>query len=254
MAESDSAQFKLANSVMVIAAVLMSILVIGLLVASAAQSNEAFLETSKLLLAAILPVVSAWVGTILAFYYSKENYLAASQGTLDAVKAVSARLASKKLRDVMMPQASVIAVTLGQGTLLGDVLCREVKTAFATVTPQNQRINRLLFLRSDGSCCAVLHRSVWNEMQTQVSSPIDWASARLSVLTDQAAPDREGLWSAFLSQSLAFVAEAGSLADAKNAMASVPHCQDVIVTRSGVASEPMLGWISNVDIARESQA
>ncbi|GGA02728.1 hypothetical protein GCM10011497_36740 [Elstera cyanobacteriorum] len=259
MAEPDSPQFKLAITVMSIAAGLMTVLVTGLLWAAARSGNpNDFLDTGKLLLTAILPVVSAWVGTILAFFYSKENYLAASQGTLDAVKAVSARLASRKLRDVMMPKASVIAVTLGPSGVLGDLMCAQVVAGFETLTPQQQRINRLLFLRADGSCAAVLHRSIWNEMLAQVyqapGKSIDLKADPLSALIDQSQPGGTGPWSAFLSRTLAFVGEAGSLADAKAAMAAVPNCQDVIVTRSGIPTEPMLGWISNVDITRESQA
>jgi hypothetical protein len=45
-----------------------------------------------------------------------------------------------------------------------------------------------------------------------------------------------------------------NLADAKAKMESLTGCQDVIVTHQGNAGEPVLGWISNVDIARLSQA
>jgi hypothetical protein len=57
-----------------------------------------------------------------------------------------------------------------------------------------------------------------------------------------------------VEQSIAFVARDRSVADAKSAMENTPNCQDVIVTEHGLRAEPVLGWISNVDIGRISQA
>lgn len=56
-----------------------------------------------------------------------------------------------------------------------------------------------------------------------------------------------------VTKTVARVAESATLADAKAAMEATPNSQDVIVTATGKNNAPMLGWISNVDIARLSQ-
>jgi len=56
------------------------------------------------------------------------------------------------------------------------------------------------------------------------------------------------------SVQVAFVDQGKSLAEAKTAMEAVPGCQDVIVTATGASTAPIVGWVSNVDIARASQA
>jgi hypothetical protein len=45
-----------------------------------------------------------------------------------------------------------------------------------------------------------------------------------------------------------------TLADAKALMDSIPGCQDVFVTQTGVKTEPVLGWITNIEIANKSRA
>src|SRR5271169_1065335 len=81
-----------------------------LIVLGAALSRDAvtFKDTTQLLLSSLLPLFGTWVGTVLAFYFSKENFETASQGTLDVVRSVSQRLISTKVVDAMMPRARMI--------------------------------------------------------------------------------------------------------------------------------------------------
>ena len=41
-----------------------------------------------------------------------------------------------------------------------------------------------------------------------------------------------------------------TLAEARSAMLARPSCQDVFITESGNLNEPVIGWLTNVDIAR----
>jgi hypothetical protein len=34
-------------------------------------------------------------------------------------------------------------------------------------------------------------------------------------------------------------------------MKKIPQCQDVFLTKSGGADEPIVGWITNADIAKQ---
>jgi NAD-dependent dihydropyrimidine dehydrogenase PreA subunit len=42
--------------------------------------------------------------------------------------------------------------------------------------------------------------------------------------------------------------------EAKEKMDKQPNCQDVIVTKTGRSDEPILGWLTNIDIARYTDA
>src|SRR5215470_1127822 len=50
-------------------------------------ANDPF-EKIKYVSATILPLLASWVGTILAFYFSKENLVAATQSVTDLTKAL----------------------------------------------------------------------------------------------------------------------------------------------------------------------
>lgn len=56
-----------------------------------------------------------------------------------------------------------------------------------------------------------------------------------------------------LVTALAFVAGSASLADAQEAMNKVDHCQDLFVTANGRPEEPVLGWVTNPEIAKQVQ-
>lgn len=58
----------------------------------------------------------------------------------------------------------------------------------------------------------------------------------------------------WVQESLAFVSVNSALGDAKRVMEQTEFCQDVFVTQNGKNNEPVLGWLTNNDIARHSKA
>src|SRR5687767_13480546 len=48
-------------------------------IANTDAARREFVETGKYIFAAIVPVVAAWVGTVMAFYFGKENFKAATE-------------------------------------------------------------------------------------------------------------------------------------------------------------------------------
>ncbi len=221
------------------------------------QTHGAFKDTVQLLLTALLPLFGTWVGTVLAFYYSKENFEAASRGTLDVVRTISQRLASTKVVDAMMPVGRIIRLDLTKEQTPGKIVISDVSAKFDSVGANTLRISRLPIFDADGKCVAFLHRGVWMEML---------ATAPPAQLADKTKTELGSLWTAqyplgkgqsykdVITSAFAFVAEDRTLADAKAKMESQTGCQDVIVTHQGNADEPVLGWVSNVDISRLSQA
>jgi hypothetical protein len=56
-----------------------------------------------------------------------------------------------------------------------------------------------------------------------------------------------------VQKTIAFVGQGQTLADAKLRMDEVEGCQDVFVTESGKAGEPVVGWLTNVGIAKHAR-
>jgi hypothetical protein len=234
--------------------ILLGIIVIG--AAAWGNKDSPVKDAAQLIFTAILPLLGTWVGTVLAFYYTKENFEAASRSTLEAVRSGSQRLASTRATDAMMPVAKVVKATIPSGKAIEDLSLKDVGDLFNTTVSGGQKISRLLIVDDKVACVGILHRSIWMEMLNlgaTLTPPVNPASDNLAKLL----PEKSSSGTTFkevITGTLAYIAADRTLADAKAAMEAKPLCQDVIVTSTGKSDEPMLGWISNVDIARFSQA
>lgn len=234
------------------------VVLIGAAITEVRDKDGTFLRTAQLLLSALLPLFGTWVGTVLAFYYSKENFQTASQGALDLVRLVAQRLSATRAADKMMPFNQIITERVPAGKTLGDIAIAAVETRLNTIGANGLRISRLIIVDSADSCVAILHRSVYSEMLTlglRDNPPVDPVKDPLGKLLSKPYPGRAGsTYEDFIRHTIAFIARDKTVADAKAAMESVPNCQDAIMTQTGNRSEPVLGWLSNVDVSRMSQA
>ena len=55
-----------------------------------------------------------------------------------------------------------------------------------------------------------------------------------------------------ISESFGTVSELSNLLDAKNYIDRIDNCLDVFVTNTGLANSPVIGWITNAIITKES--
>ena len=103
--------------------------------------NEEILE--KLLLG-LLPLLAAWVGAVVAFYFGSEN-LAQAQQTLEKSLSAKQELSSKTIDDILLPDAKQI---------------RKVKmdTKIGEVRKELQDISNVLVLGDNDNPLGVLYR------------------------------------------------------------------------------------------------
>ena len=238
----------------------LGVILLGIIVIGAAAwggNNSQVKEAAQLIFTSILPLLGTWVGTVLAFYYTKENYEAASRTTLEAVRSGSQRLVSTRVTDAMMPAVKVVKAAIPSGKTVDDLSLKDIGDLFNTKI-SGQLISRLPIVDDKGACVAIVHRSIWMEMlnlgpkQTPAVDPASDNLGKLLALPYVTTVSKT--FKDFIASTLAYIAADRTLADAKAAMEAKPQCQDAIVTAAGRTDEPMQGWISNVDIARFSQA
>ena len=240
------------------------VILLGLVVIGAAAFNNdprnpnALKDAAQLIFTAILPLLGTWVGTVLAFYYTKENFESASRTTLDAVRSGAQRLETTRVADKMMPAAAVVKAAIPAGKKIDDLPLKDVGDLFDKLGPNGQKISRLLIVDDGGACVGIIHRSVWMEMlnlglqQTPPANPATDSLGKLLPLPYTSPVSKN--FGDFIGATVTFVGLDRTVADAKAAMEAKSQCQDVIVTATGKSDEPMRGWISNIDIMRLSQA
>ena len=219
-------------------------LLVGALIGLAQSENSDASETAKNAFTAILPVLAGWVGTVLAFYFSAASQERTS-ASLDKVISQSGGGSGPTtlVSERMIPLAAVVGLQrLEEGNGPKDIPIDKLQKAFEQLLPNGNKVTRLIFVER-GVFKYVLHVGTLHAfiVKQQTTDLTDKTFA--DMLADEEI-HRE------LSKLVVFVSAATSLSDAKLALDKVSGAQDIIVTGSGNATEPMLGWLSNVDLTK----
>jgi hypothetical protein len=220
----------------------------------AAKDNKA--GVAQNVLNSLLPLIGTWVGTVLAYYFSRENFEAAARSVVTAASTLTPdeRLRSVAVRERMIPRERMFLRTLpatgiGLEQLKGD-LAAAGKGERVPVLDENGAPALMVHLsRIDKFVAEALGRLAGDPAALANPAILKQATAKLTLADMLSATalkaELEGSWTT--------VAENATLADAKRAMESVRGCQDVFVTKTGARTEPVIGWITNVIIEENSR-
>lgn len=222
---------------------LIATLVIAVLIILMADKKS---EASQLVLTGILPLVGTWVGTVLAFYFAKDNFESAARNTRETL-GLTEKLKAIRVSDPEVMRTQFHSLKLASGQNPDEVTITQILT-------ETKDYNRLPILDSKNVAQFVVHRSVATSFLSMKAlegmSRADLEKLKVAdLLNDPKAADL-----ATLIKSLVLVPKTASLADAKQAMEALSNCSDVFVTETGKATEPILGWISNTKIAKHCRA
>lgn len=209
------------------------------------SGGKQFAETSQLVFNALLPLLGTWVGTVLAYYFSRKNFESASQSvermvTLTAEQKLGQMFVEKE----MMRLGQVTLHQIPAGNTPKDVLLKDLRSTFGG------KVSRIPIVDAKGVVLYIVHQS--GLFKFIAEKALEGKGADIENLTLQDLVDDAELksWVA----NIVYISEQASVADAKNKMEQQAGCQDLIVTKTGNKTEPMLGWMTNVDIGRLSKA
>lgn len=197
--------------------------------------NQAKADASKNVLSTLLPLIGTWVGTVLAFYFSKANFEAAAQSVAAMAKQVTGQerlktvpVQSKMItRDKMFFKPDPI-----DGLKIADVL-KDLETA--------KKGDRIPVLTSTNAIKYIMHRSILDRYLADKGSSAGGTANLTFADLFKDKPDFQQLF----SRSFATVKPDATLADAQSAMESVKDCEDVFVTAQGGRDNEVLGWITD---------
>lgn len=191
----------------------------------------------------LLPLWGTWFGTILAFYFSKENLDYATNSNMMLLNKLSEReqeFASKSAFSVMKPFADITTLSLendGELSLL-SITNRDGFSKFNRfpVINNNEKkeveyvIHRLIMVD-------YLFKLPENEKNTKTLNDF------LSEMKVQNS----------LKDSIGFVSESATLLDVKKEMDKREKCENVFVTKDGMNSGAVIGWITDRDIYKHGK-
>lgn len=196
------------------------------------------LETAKSILNTLLPVIGTWVGTVIAYYFGKENFEAASR----QMNTIVERLTPDQLKAVPVKQVMIDLQTMSTCTTEKDintVTLGDVSKCFAS---SNKR--RLPVISSIQVPMYILHK---DELDRLIKDQTDGNTQPDAQQTGSALQQTLASYKKYghnQPKGFALIPLSATISDAKNAMKKVEGCDDVFITENGQPGEKLLGWLT----------
>ena len=214
--------------------------ILGLVVMSVAIFRNLATDSDKVMtvFTTVVALVGSWIGTILAFYFSKENFESATRSVTALVNQMTPqeKLKSIPVKEKMDSPERIFSVKLPAEQHLLMKILKDLDTS--------RHGNRVPVLSESNFPANIVHKSTIIEFLFERGTAVTSPPEDTSILTlKDLLDDSEMIKKA---NNFAIVKEDATLADAKAAMDNRFGCQDVFVTKNGTSNEPFLGWITNV--------
>jgi len=217
----------------IVGASIAGIVAISAIAIGLAGSSRA--DTSRLVFSSVLPLLGTWVGTVLAFYFARENFQAATESTLRIAGLETATPVSQ----VMVRESDFVAYDLGPGESVEQVPLATVRQRMQALVPPSRR---LPIRNSSGAVLYVIHDSTltaYAESQGQTTATLNKTIGDML----SASTFRQ------LIEAIGFVGEKSTVDEARAVMVSIRNCNDIFVTASGKPDERAIGWLTNTLLA-----
>jgi hypothetical protein len=212
------------------------------------------------LLGTVLPLIGTWVGTVLAFYFTKENFEAAARSVSDMAKQIPAqqKLQAISARTKMIPRDQMFFKTAPIDNLKIVDLLKELE--------DKGKGDRVPVLTDKNIAKYIIHRSLLDRYLADKARTASTPGAPAAPGTGAAAAPTSGTLTMgdlfkekpelekLFATSFGVIKQDGTLADAQSAMQRTKNCEDVFVTSGGTANDEVLGWITDNIIQDNLQA
>ena len=241
---------QIAGAVIILSGFLLAI--ISVVFVSFGGPNENIGEAAEKVFAAIIPLIGTWVGTVLAYYFSGENFERAT----DSVTRIASQVAEERLQKTSVVEAMIpidIAILLRLPETDADGASINLEKDILGLL--SGRITRVPILDHNERVKFVLHESLIFRFIAEKTmalrnegQAVDVSTFTLKDLLGH------GDNQAFASRTIGFVRKGATLAEAKEKMEVVNKCQDIFVTEDGTAGTAAVGWITNAIVSTYSRA
>ncbi|OFX84177.1 MAG: hypothetical protein A2W99_00165 [Bacteroidetes bacterium GWF2_33_16] len=204
----------------------------------------------------LLPLWGTWIGTIIAFYFGRENFEAANRSYRDVIKTLTPeqKIAAIPVKEVMIPLEKIKYIEFKEDT-------KNEKIIDIIKNPIFKEYHRIAFLTPEKVFRYMIHKStlaLFLIEKTQVAgtggsqAKVDTNTLTLQDLFQY--DNHDSRIPQMLNRGYSFMSVSGCLLDAKNIVDSIPECQDVFVTLNGKETEPVLGLVTNNMILEKAKA
>jgi len=195
----------------------------------------------------LLPLWGTWIGTILAYYYSKGNFEAANKSVQQMVDKLTSdkKLEQLSVKSIMILKKDLIFKVMPIGK---DLSLFKIKTDGLDFLEQ-KKIKRVIILDDSDHAKYVIHRDL---ITTFALNEIAKGKKIEDLTFEDMLNDGSAEVKNTIPNSVQFLGIDANLLDAKKLMDQQRTCLDIFITQTGKAEEPVIGWITNVTIMQNS--
>jgi len=210
-------------------------------VAIAGATSTGAPEMTRLVFASVLPLIGTWVGTVIAFYFSRDNLIAASQTTLAAIRAAGGLSEDDQVTTAMTPYNSILRKDVKDAD---EAKALKLSDLYDLI--EQSGLSRVPIF-ADRKALYVVHEpdiDKYAQGATVASASLPAAATLGALLSGNDEELKKAV------ETFAAVAGTATVADARRALASVAEAKDLFVTDDGKTTGNVLGWLTNSDLAR----
>jgi hypothetical protein len=198
-------------------------------------------------LATALPLLGTWVGTVLAYYFARENFESASR----SVSAMARQLTtSDKLAAISVKAKMIINDPQALFAKSEPFSSVSLKALLDELDAAKKGLRIPLLDAGRKHIRYVVHRSMIERFLSTQALQGKAQQDLLKLSLDDILRDPT---LKLVAESFVVVDESDTLALAKRLMDSKPNCQDAFVTRGGKDTDELVGWVTNVIIEENSK-
>ena len=235
MAENVTNQKKEPRNVLAYGTLIFSVSAITILAAIAIIKDT---TNTMVIFNIVLPVFASWVGTVLAFYFGRENFESANKQVRELVQKLTPEERAKALvTSIMRSLSNMVHHEIPKGQSDNDVKISELMAKFSG------NVSRLPIIDSDKKPKYMIHESRIDKYLASGGKQDD--SLEQFISSQKSAGVEYGLDKGFI-----VVSEETTLATANSRLEDIPSSQDIFITKGGGSDEPLIGWISNLRLAK----
>ena len=223
------------------------------------SSTEKGFDNVKELFGILLPVIGTWIGTVLAFYFSKENFEAANRSVSAMVKQVTStdeKLEELKVTDIMLKPndfylKKVENLDEFKACKISDLITEMEKSQSERMAILENQTLKFIFLIYRSTLERFLVGYTKGDITLNDQTTPLVAELTVQNMLESTFPLAKSIVE--LTNSEPFLPITSTLAQVRQKMQDKTVCQDVFITKTGNKNESVEGWITDYMIVEKAE-
>jgi hypothetical protein len=226
------------------------------------KGQPANFEDIQKLFGMLLPLLGTWVGTVLAYYFSKDNFIAANQSVHDLVKQITStdeKLHEIKVSDVMLKPENFTYKTVDNRDIFEKSEIQIQELIKLMIDSNSERLP--IFEKDSLKFVFLFYRSTLERFQIGCrNGDIKLTDTKKTVKEDDLTVKNmfESTYKLMqdireLTKKKVFLTVNSTLEEVRALMSDNTLCQDVFITKSGNKDEKVEGWVKDSTVIEKAE-